>query len=720
MKMDIVLLRLFLALSSGLILNASAYATDLVTQNKGKTPGPELNMKTSNVPQFPLIQKKMVNGRTELVRINNIPRLNIGEEDQIKAGSIAPPTIPAEKPFREIPVVEKPVVKEIFVDQYVMKQIKAPAPAKIFVSMDQAQPIPEVPHPAVVANPAPQEPVKNQAKIEEMPPAQMKLLQALIFLESKKDYNMALALFAELIDDKDVKTEATYQLALTSKYLGLYSEYKFRMMQVLNDKDPDWQKRAALSLAMSAAEGDKELVAVLDPKLEAFKIELEKADQYQMNRAKYYLEQSDKSKGDLTKAFAAVDEILMDSPLYIDALFLKSLIIYKSGQFQEAIGLQQAVLKDVEEKRPDSEFKSVVALTLARLHFQARQYKEAFDNYLKVSKTNPEWLQAMIEQAWSQILSEDYEGAAGNMFSLHTDFFKKVFHPESYVVRTVGYLNLCQFGDGAKVVYEFKKKYSPVLKDLQEYQSKMKSNVNYYDTVKTWVKNSDLKNVDGLPREFIYALTRHPSFILEQKMINAAEDQVAKMNRISIDLIKTERKTLVAQNDARAKLAELKKHQDSSKSPTEKTQLKEQLAFQERRLLSQKIQHYIAKKARTSIKDLRTQGMVRLEQEKTHFRELAGQAIKNRFGQMLTKLNQSIDQGEVLQYELYSGAGEHLRFQLAGGDVNKKEHSELKVEDGKSLNWDFRGEIWEDELGHYRSGLKNVCPPEEPVKTGSN
>jgi len=34
----------------------------------------------------------------------------------------------------------------------------------------------------------------------------------------------------------------------------------------------------------------------------------------------------------------------------------------------------------------------------------------------------------------------------------------------------------------------------------------------------------------------------------------------------------------------------------------------------------------------------------------------------------------------------------------------------LKAEKGKSFNWKFKGEIWEDEIGHYRSSLKNVCP----------
>lgn len=528
---------------------------------------------------------------------------------------------------------------------------------------------------------------------------------------------MALALFAELLDDQEVKTEATYQLALTSKGLGLYSEYKFRMMEVLKSTDKEWQKRAALSLAENAGEGDKELVATLDPILESLKIDLGLADQYRMNRAKYYLELSEGKKGDLSKAFAAVDEIQMDSPLYIDALFLKSLILYKSGQVQEAVGIQQAVQKDVDLKRPNSEFKSIVALTLARLHFQAGQYKEAFDNYLKVDKGHPEWQQAMIEQAWSQILSEDYEGAAGNMFSMHTDFFKKVFNPESYIVRTVGYLNLCQYGDGAKVIYDFKRKYASVQKELNNYRTNMKENINYYDTVKTWAKNPDIKLVDGLPREFIFALTRHPSFILEQKMINSVEDQVQKMNKISIDLIKSERKSLASQNDARARLVDLKKRYDAAQGPN-KTALREQFNYQEKRLMASKIEHYIAKKARTSIKDLRTEGLARLDAEKAHFRDRAGMAVRTRFNQMLTKLTETLDQSEVLQYELYSGAGEHLRYQLAGGDVNPKEREELKVAEGKSLNWDFRGEIWEDELGHYRSGLKNVCAPEDKLSSG--
>jgi hypothetical protein len=144
-------------------------------------------------------------------------------------------------------------------------------------------------------------------------------------------------------------------------------------------------------------------------------------------------------------------------------------------------------------------------------------------------------------------LGEDYEGAAGNMFSLHTDFFKNAFSPESYVVRTVGYLNLCQYGDGVQVLNEMRQKYSPWKQKLESYKTSHKASIAYYDTVKSWAKNSDLKEVDGLPRSFIVELARHPGFVSIQKQINNYEDEIQRFNNISLTLLKTEKDLLEKQ-----------------------------------------------------------------------------------------------------------------------------------------------------------------------------
>jgi hypothetical protein len=108
-------------------------------------------------------------------------------------------------------------------------------------------------------------------------------------------------------------------------------------------------------------------------------------------------------------------------------------------------------------------------------------------------------------------------------------------------------------------------------------------------------------------------------------------------------------------------------------------------------------------------------GIARIDAEKTILRNKAADALQTSFQELFAGLNKVLDQNEVLQYELYSGAGEHIRYQMAGGEVNDKERPELKVKKEKSLNWNFKGEIWEDEVGHYRSSLKNVCPQESPV-----
>lgn len=646
----------------------------------------------------------------QTAKIPNIPRLNIKEEPRITAEHVKELLLPALVSNGNSPLKkELQTPQEIFIDSYLIKKIKQASNAKnLFYSDPKKDKLPIVPTMNEVPVQVNTKVDVNEGTVQELSPSELKLLQALIFSEIHKNYKLALGLFAELVEDREVKEDAIFHLAETSYHLGLYLEFKHQMTKLLKSNNKDLKKKAIVSLISKTQPGDKELVKTLLPHL-GF-VENYKGDQFRMNIAQYYIE-----KSDLTNALSTLDEVVLDSPLFYDSLFLKSVLMYKAGQLEESIGLMQTVMKHVEKNKSKSDLYGVTALTLARLHFQAGQYKEAFDTYLKVDKRHPEWIQAMIEQAWAQILAEDYEGAAGNMFSLHTEFFKNAFVPESYVVRTVGYLNLCQYGDGAKVVSNLKNRFTPVKKQMEEYQSKKKTDIAYYDTIRTWGKNPDLKNVDGLPRDFIYTLTRHPSFMEEQKMINSIEEQFTKLDNVALEIIKSERELMDKQEVIRKDISKIRTQIIETKSDKRKIELETELEKANRRLLSNKIQHHIAKKARISIKDLRQTAMKRLDAEKSIYLSRAGRAVKTRFAQMVKTLSQTLDQADILQYELFSGAGEHLRYQMAGGDINEKDREKLKVEGDQAMNWEFKGEVWQDELGHFRSSLKNVCPPEEKI-----
>ncbi|MGZ3793319.1 MAG: tetratricopeptide repeat protein [Bdellovibrio sp.] len=657
--------------------------------------GTGLRMKTSKVPTFAMTQKKVIKGKTETVKVKNIPLLNIGEEKVVKASGLSPLTLPSPKTLTLSEI--KKHVSPPLLNVNAQASIIPVGNAKIFTTAEAFDKIPNVKPLSPIKEPATQEPVVQAVKVDDMQPNDYKLLQALIFLEIQKNYELAMGLFAELIDDPRHHIEALYNYAMTAKGLGLPSEFRQYMLKVSQEsKNKEWQQRATEALVSNIDILENSDVAAIEPLVQKFDMDVSQKDNYQLARAKYYSE-----KGQLGLMEDALILIPETSKRYPDALLLTALFNYRQGKVDEAL-VQLEKLLDVTSSDKTSQLRAVGAMTLGRMQFQKSLYKEAFQSYLKVDKSNPLWLQAMVESAWTQILSEDYEGAAGNMFSLHTDFFKNAFSPESYVVRTVGYLNLCQYGDGMHVLSDMNKRYSPWKNKLEEYKKSHKDSMSYYDTIKNWAKNADLKEVDGLPRSFIVELARHPSFTNVQKQINNFEDETNRFNNISMTLLKMERDLIAKQNEASKQLAGSKK----SKSA-------------ESKLLSAQIQHHIAKKARISIKNLRTQSFARIEKEKAALRVVASKALQIRFGEMLASLDKVLDQNEVLSYELYSGAGEHIRYQMAGGDINDKERPELKVEKEKSLNWKFKGEVWEDEVGHYRSSLKNVCPQDNSV-AGNN
>lgn len=694
-----------LLLAAPLLCTSIAFADPALSVKSAGKPATGMQMKSSKVPTYNIYEKKKVKGKVQTVKVKDIPRLNIGTEREVQAASVTPLRLPASRgvQIKEVRRRNSPPVVKVNIKEYQSIVGKA----KTITSPTAFDKIPEIKSVNLAIEAKTKEAQPELQKIEDLQPNDYKLLQALIFLEIQENYELALGLFAELLNDPKHRIESLYQYALTAKNMGLNSEFREYMVKVTKEsKSKDWQVRATEALVNNIKVLEISDIELIDPLVAKHDVDVSKNEDYQITRAKYYSD-----NGQLGQVEEALMMISEKSPRYPEALMLTALLNYRTGKVDDAIASLDTLMK-VTSNDKSLPLRSIGAMTLARIQFQKSDYKGAFQTYLLVDKSNALWLQARVESAWTQILSEDYEGAAGNMFSLHTDFFKNAFAPESYVVRTVGYLNLCQYGDGAQVLNEMKKRYAPWKGKLETYRKVTKQPVAYYDTVKNWLKNSDLKEVDGLPRSFIVELARHPSFVSVQKQINNYEDETNRYNKIALSLVSMERDLIAKQSAANQDLAKAKSKITKDKVSDE---LARQITQAERKLLSYRIQYHIAKKARTSIKKLRTEGLARIEKEKGALRVVAAKSLQSRFGELLAGLNKVLDQNDVLQYELYAGAGEHIRYQMAGGDINPKDRPELKVEKDKSLNWKFKGEIWEDEVGHYRSSLKNVCAQESSV-----
>lgn len=668
-------------------------------KSEGRKPVSAVKYRQSGVPVFELIQKK----GNDVVKIKDIPKLDIGDEKQIEASDIQL-NLPPTREIKAQPVQAKMSPPMVTIPVVMLSPVQPLK--KIVADNGQADKVPVVVALEYVPEPVTSTPETDLKNLVEIKPDEYKMLQALIFLEYQKKYDLAMNLFVELMDVKEYRSEALFHYAETAYGLDLFSEFRNKMIQVTQEtKDLALKKKAVEILAKNVSALENSDMGLIDPLVEAFDLDVTMNEKYLLKKAKYYSE-----KGDLGQLESALTFIPTTSPLYPEASLLKAVFNYRQGQLDTAIADLEAAWPLMENNKKD-QVRNLSALTLARLYFQKGDYKTSYNNYLKIDKSSPAWLQAMVEQAWTQILAGDNEGAAGNMFSLHTDFFRKAYAPDTYIVRTVGYLNLCQFGDGVSVLNDLKKRYTTTQEKLEAFKKNNEDPMRYYDLVKTWLRNTKMEEIDGVPRAFIVELARHPNFTSIQNQMNKYEDENSRFNKITIDLIRKEREARLKMLQSKNEFAVMKREKASP----------DKLRKKEQEFLAVGIEHMIIGRARDGIKKMRTAAIERLDKEKDVLRVKVAKNLKSRYTDFVATLAHLVDQKEVLSYEIYSGAGEHIRFQMAGGDVQERQTASLAPDEKESYKWKFKGEVWEDEIGHYRSSLKNVCPSDDLANNqGSN
>lgn len=577
-------------------------------------------------------------------------------------------------------------------------------PAQVFVSSQSIAKVPDIKELKTVADPTFSESNPILKELRTFSSNDFKFIEGLIFLQLHKNYDVSLAVFSELFKAKEHRMESLFYYAEAARNLGLTKEFRNALLAVAKEsKDRDLKSDAVKELTQNILMLDPYDVKEIEPLVQQTEIDITGNEAYNFYRAKHFLEQ-----GNLGQVEDAITLVGEKSPYYNDTLLIAALFNYRQGQPDKAATILDQIMKRTNK---GDEVRTVASITRARIHFQKNQFKEAFQSYLEVDKGHNFWLQAMVEQSWAQIMVKDFEGAAGNMFSLHTDFFKNAYNPESYVVRTVAYLNLCQFGDAQNVLQNLGRKYAPLYGKLAAYQDAHKKAADYYESVRAWLKNPEQREVDGLPRSFIVEWARHPSYINVQKNINTYEDEISNFNKVTLNLVQREKDILKMQNDVNKELSETRIKMNDPKN--NKEVLKGQEASLVRTLSALKYESAQLNRARNQVKSIREVASQQLEKEKSALRVLASETLKKRYDRLVGDLKNLIEQNEVLQYEIYSGAGEHIRYQTAGGEASKEERDQLKVEKNKAMKWSFKGEIWEDEIGHFRSSLKNVCPPED-------
>ncbi len=564
------------------------------------------------------------------------------------------------------------------------------------------------------------ETVLKLAKYTPLTDDEFRFLSGLLLYQDGHQCAAAVGLFHSISKKPQWQAEADYFLAMCSKSLGLMTDFSDRVQRVFLSsngfyahrllKEIDWKTPNVTSRgfgeALETALKNPEVVNGQTPEVLA--------------TAAALVAESSAAAEKFKTALQWAKKVPENHPRYLQSKFVEALAEYQIGSKKRALELQEGLIRNPQAEESAREFQGLIALNLARMYFQEQKYKEAHQAFLTVNKDHPLWLQGLSELGWAQLMAGDYEGAIGNMYSIHSPFFAAAYKPESYVIRTIGYLNLCQYGDAYRTLTVLEKEYRAMLSSIDSYEKSIASfSDGRYGTVRRFLVGFnqpgriDVKDVDGLPGQVIREIARQKDFLNLQKSLNRQIDERAVYAKIGADIDRSLKEAQGKVTQSRKRVDQIRKNiasirQKPSLEPN-RVPWQAELDSELSRLNDRFFSVDLFNEAKRSVGQYNKEVIEGADRRGLDIKKKLETTIANRILKVRTDLSRFMDNNELLRYEVFAASGENIRFQVAGGEKSNRVPATV-IPKSKSLQWDFDGEYWEDEIGHYRSSLKNNCP----------
>lgn len=540
----------------------------------------------------------------------------------------------------------------------------------------------------------------------------LKMVAALMLFEKGNHCHMIMGLFHQLAAAESTRNEANFHLGACADQLQMQQVAFDKLSDLVAKEDKDFGKEALALLAKDLPgiyEKDfyKVLKSTKSPK--ALITDQSRDDvSYRMSKGAY-------RSGDYKTSSLYAGQVSEKSEFYDDARFLIAMNSFAMGDKTTSLKKLEELWASIESRKtPNNNIRALTALNLARMNFALKKYAKAHEHYMQVPKDHALWVQALIEQGWTQLALEDYSGAIGNMYSLHSPYFKAVYQPESFVVRTIGYLNICQYGDAYKTLTWLEKDYRDWKDKTSEYLDKKPSASAMYNTVKTYIRGKSDQGIEGVPYQVWREIARRKDFLNVQTALNDKQDETKRYEGVN-EKIKSEKASIRYHAEQSKKQFDIWKSKIAA-THNDRSQLKNldqynnNLKLEKDRTIGYRFKLAILEQSRQGYLDFQKKSQAKLDQETGSLSIAAGELLLKRANQMRSEMSRVLDNNEFLRYEVFAGSGENIRYQVAGGEVSGQVNRiPASIKPTKMMNWSFDGEFWEDEIGSYRSSLQNNC-----------
>lgn len=356
-------------------------------------------------------------------------------------------------------------------------------------------------------------------------------------------------------------------------------------------------------------------------------------------------------------------------------------------------------------------------ITLARSYYQTEKYTEASDTFQKVSKGSNEMVRVLNEQTWVNLMKGRYPEALGSALSLQGGGLRTAFSPESLVVMSMSYNELCQYPTAFRTLRLFHRNYRPAFSWLRDWyfsEKKKASDTALYTQLVKYLETEKSR----VPKPVLSEWLRSPVFVSYQEEINLLfDEQKASENftkKLKEEFVKLRELYQKMANKVKSGLADAKEARKKGEQIDDsfKTDLEDFKRF--RRTFT----HY--KDSLPSFKKILASHDKRKSVLTNQLVTRIDRDLKSRNARMIKRLRHIAETAYLVQVEIFNGASEDIVWKNAHPEY-KEFLSKLKDERSRFDSqhvWDWGPapeledgsiEVWEDELGALKAAIFNNC-----------
>ena len=276
-----------------------------------------------------------------------------------------------------------------------------------------------------------------------------------------------------------------YHLALNLYNMGIYHPAVFQFQTLVSKNAPGYVGKSLQKIALSAT-------YLKDDRLLHHAIShgsLKYMSRSERGKLHYHFGEYWMRKKKFRRAIAHFSRVRSSSPFFYKALYQLGLVHAELNRVRQAV----RIFEKLENRRTGvtDNFRVSALMGKARSYYQGKKWEQSASAYQQVPKDSPFWHDTLLERSWALLRGGRLRSALSNFQTLHSEYYKDYYQPESLLLRSIIYLYICKYYEMEKVLDLFHRVYRPVYNRVRKLTSARTSLKSYYQSL---VLSADKQN----------------------------------------------------------------------------------------------------------------------------------------------------------------------------------------------------------------------------------